>query len=72
MAETHDVGYAHVLTEPGGECRADCSHPSHRCPRCGRTPAELADHARVAFVNCRFCGDSPPSAALRGPNEANR
>lgn len=27
---TIDVGYVHVLTEPGGPCEATCPHPDHR------------------------------------------
>lgn len=26
---TIDVGYVHVLTEPGGECVSNCPHPDH-------------------------------------------
>ena len=26
---TFDVGYVHILTEVGGECRDDCRHPDH-------------------------------------------
>lgn len=40
MPETYDVGFVHVLTEPGGECRADCPHPSH--------DAEVSDYLRRA------------------------
>ena len=29
---TIDVGYVHVLTEPGGECVKNCPHPDHARP----------------------------------------
>lgn len=28
-ARTIDVGYVHVLTEPGGPCVPTCPHPDH-------------------------------------------
>lgn len=28
-AHTVDVGYVHVLVEPGGECTPTCPHPAH-------------------------------------------
>ena len=29
---TIDVGYVHVLTEPGGPCEDTCPHPDHSTP----------------------------------------
>jgi hypothetical protein len=59
---TIDVGYVHVLTEPGGECQDTCPHPSHSAAPC----EAIAVLSESVTLTC-----SLPDGHMDGPGQQN-